>query len=273
MKTGASTSTARPAAGSPIRGLGGSPSRPGLDSAARAPRRGLAGSARPREGPLFFLVATLFSHAHAADERASYPGTQLPDADGLYERWDPKRSWATSYTVAVLEAVAERVAFELPLADPLLIGDISRQGGGRLDGHVTHDRGNDVDIGLFMDDGRQPLGGFVELRASQLDVASTWVLLRELLDTGQVQFVLLDQGHIHRLRTYALEEIGLDRDTVDAIFPPRDDSPSWREKGVVRHAPNHRSHLHVRLLPPETDDATATPSWGPRPTPAAPDAL
>lgn len=222
-----------------------------------------------------FLLSLLLSSAANADNvpdpRASgfWAGWQLPTADGLYERWDPTRSWASQHVIQILQSVAERMALELPNADPLLIGDISRRGGGRMPGHLTHDKGIDVDIGLFMSDGEQPLGGFLELTPSQLDVRSTWILVRTLLDTDQVQFILLDQGHIERLRAYALGDLGLDAETVDEMFPPPLRSPKWSERGVVRHAPNHRSHLHVRLLPggdapaPEPPPATRRSDIGP----------
>jgi hypothetical protein len=233
----------------------------------------------PRGGLLLLLAALLAAPATAApsDKLIAYAGAQLPASDGLYQRWDPKRSWATSYVVETLEVVADRVAFELPLADPLMIGDMSRRGGGRMEGHLTHDKGIDVDIGLFMDDGRQPLGGFVDLRPSQLDVKSTWILIRTLLDTGNVQFILLDQALIDRLKAYVVSEVGLDRAEAERIFPPRDAEPPWSERGVVRHATNHKSHIHVRLLPP---DGVLTPppdlesaAAGPSAPPSEPDSL
>jgi murein endopeptidase len=178
---------------------------------------------------------------------------QLPEAPGLYERWDPALSWGTCDLVSAVEQVAERVSLALPLADPLLIGDISRRGGGPMPPHSSHDRGVDVDVGLFMDDGRQPLGGFVPLRPAQLDVAATWVLVRTALDTSQVQFALLDQGHIDRLRAYALEELQLDPGVVERMFPTTPERKG--EASVVRHAPNHRDHVHFRFGP--TPDAAA----------------
>lgn len=195
---------------------------------------------------LVLALAAMVGSAHA-QKRPYYADVQLPAADGLYERWDPRRSWGAPHTVEALQEVANRVAFQLPLADPIFIGDISRRGGGRLPGHRTHHLGIDVDIGLFMGAGRMPLGGFVDLLPHELDVRSTWVLLTALLDTGQVKFVLLDQGLINVLRKYALEEVGLDRATVDEIFPPPGTRVSWKRRGVVRHAPNHASHMHVRL--------------------------
>ncbi len=207
------------------------------------------------------LVSVLLSIASAEPTPAYVSaGWQLPQADGLYERWDPARSWATSFVVGTLQSVAARVALELPLADPILIGDISRRGGGAMPGHKNHNLGIDVDIGLFMDDGRQPLGGFVDLRPSQLDAQSTWVLVRTLMETGQVQYILLDQGHIDRLRGYLLHEEGFDTETVDAVFPPPSEIPKWSEgSGYVRHAPNHRNHLHVRLKPPPPEPAPPAP--------------
>jgi hypothetical protein len=199
---------------------------------------------------LISLVLAAFADtAPAAPKATAWVGSQLPSAEGLYERWDPSRSWATSYVVPVLESVAERVAYALPLADPLLIGDISRRGGGHLPGHVTHDAGIDVDIGLFWHGGEQPLGGFVDLGPDDLDVNATWILIQALLDSGQVAYMLLDEAHIERLRRHAAA-LGVPQDRIDATFLPRNAKLDSKTVGVVRHAPNHRSHLHVRLLPP-----------------------
>lgn len=178
---------------------------------------------------------------------------QLPRADGLYERWDPERAWASAHVISTLQSVAERMALELPLADPLMIGDISRRGGGQMQGHMTHNRGIDVDIGLFMDDGHQPLGGFVEVTPQRLDLYATWMLIRSLLDTEQVQHILVDQSIIDVMREYVRSDVGLDRQVVDSLFPPASRRLTWAVRNVIRHAPNHKDHLHVRLVPPSAD--------------------
>lgn len=203
---------------------------------------------------LALLALSPTARADSTGKRPFYAGYQLPPADGLYERWDPRRSWGAEHVIEALQEVANRVAFLLPVADPLFIGDISTRGGGRLPGHRTHHLGIDVDIGLFMGQGQQPLGGFVDLLPHELDVHSTWILITALLDTGQVKFVLLDQGHIQVLRRYALEEVGLDIETVDSLFPPPGSRLGWRRRGVIRHAPNHASHIHVRLTSAQLDD-------------------
>ena len=187
---------------------------------------------------------------------------QLPEGNGLYERWDPKRAWASAHVISTIQVVAERLALELPLADPLMIGDISRRGGGHMYGHTTHHLGIDVDIGLFMDNGRQPLGGFVDVPPNHLDVYATWILIRSLLDTGQVQFILLDQSLINPLKDYVRSEVGLDEATVDAMFPPVNRRLTWKVRGVIRHAPKHRNHIHVRLVPPEAEQTVVNVAEG-----------
>ncbi len=183
-----------------------------------------------------------------ADEAVRYGASrQVPQEEGLLLRWDPARSWGTSRLVQTLQDVSQRLAFEIPHADPLLIGDVSKRGGGRMFGHTTHHMGVDADIGLFVGTGEQPLGGFLDVRARDLDLAANWALIRALLDDEHVAFILLDQAHIDRLKAYVIDEVGLDQQTADAIFPPADTRLSWESTGVVRHAPNHRSHLHVRV--------------------------
>lgn len=201
---------------------------------------------------------------------------QLPKQDGLYQRWDPNRSFASAHVVSTIQVVAERLALELPLADPLMIGDISRKGGGHMEGHTTHHLGIDVDIGLFMDDARQPLGGFVDVAPERLDVHATWVLIRALLDTGQLQFGLLDQSLIEVLRAYVLTNVGLDKSSVEAIFPPATRRLTWSVRNVIRHAPNHKNHLHARFVPPMLEDELPPPqarvTIGPGSTSTEPDA-
>jgi len=200
---------------------------------------------------LLFLLAMLggaFADELPPDPMTSRPlfaNVRLPSAEGVYERWDAQRSYGTWLTVTTLQQVTERLAWELPLADPILVGDLSRRGGGGMHGHKTHDKGIDADLGLYMRGGRQPLGGFVDVRPRELDAAATWAMIRALLDTGNVHFILLDQSLIDVVKAHVVREEGLTEEEAERIFPggPVD----WRRRGVVNHAPNHASHLHVRI--------------------------
>lgn len=197
------------------------------------------------------LLAAGLALAETGDNRQPaeplLANAQLQPQPGLLVRWDPARSWGSSLLVDTMTDVSERLAWLIPDADPLLVGDISRRGGGWLFGHKTHHLGVDADVGIFTTGGRQPMSGFKSVHPDDVDLEATWLLIRELVDTGTVHFMLLDQRHIDALRDYLIEEHGMAPEHVDPIFPIPDRTIPWSERGIVRHAPNHSSHLHVRI--------------------------
>lgn len=203
------------------------------------------------------MFALLLALAPAfAEPPASVGATrQLPELPGLVDRWDGQRAWGTPLLVETLLHASERLAWEFPELDPITVGDISTRGGGPMFGHKTHDLGVDADIGLFVGQGRQPRN-WRDLRPSELDVASTWALIQALLDTGNVQFILLDEGHMARLRVHLADDLGWSSDEIDGVLVPASTRLSAERRGVVRHAPNHRSHLHVRITSDPTPGDT-----------------
>lgn len=196
------------------------------------------------------MLSWMLALAHAA-EPIPRVTTRLPEAPGLLDRWDAERSWGTPLIVRTLLDATQRLAWEKPLLDPVTVGDLSVRGGGPMFGHSTHDEGIDADLGLFVHGGVQP-DGFLDVSPDDLDVEATWALIQALLDTGNVQFILLDQGHIDRLRDHLASQ-GMGADALDALFLPRRTRLAHDLRGVLRHAPNHRSHLHVRITPPPRD--------------------
>ena len=114
-------------------------------------------------------------------------------------------------------------------------------------GHTTHDQGIDADLGLFVHDGVQR-GEFVHIPSHAFDPEANWNLLKSLLDTGNVQFVLLDQRHINAIRAFLVEQ-GMPEQRLNKMFVPRNTRLADDLRGVVRHAPNHSSHMHVRITP------------------------
>lgn len=149
----------------------------------------------------------------------------------------------------------ERIAWDHPTWDPITVGDLSNRGGGPMFGHKTHDRGVDADLSLFLR-GARTRDGFEDVHPREIDPLATWTLIETLLDSGNVQFILLDQGHIDRLAHWLERTRGWARDEVRSILIPREQIVPWSTRGVVRHAPNHRSHLHVRITPPPPARAT-----------------
>jgi hypothetical protein len=172
---------------------------------------------------------------------------ELPPSP-LYTLVDPSRSYGTETLVDVIAEATVRVAAAWPDADPLRIGDVSLPQGGPFWPHLLHDRGRSADLGLYTGEGRQPTGpGFLLVPPGELDLPRTWTLLQALLDTGRVEFLLLDQGLIDRLVAWLTEERRLDPAEIERIFPAPDTPGLWAMEGIIRHAKHHRDHVHVEI--------------------------
>lgn len=179
-------------------------------------------------------------------------GVQLPERPELYTRANPDSVWGTPTMAATLQQVAQELAWQLPDADPIYIGDISQRRGGYFDGHKSHRGGVDADVGLFVDNGQQ-LQRFVDVYPNDFDAHANWVMIRSLLETGNVERIYLDESLIRVLRRYVAAHEGLSQEEVYRIFPPQGTTGTWGMTGIVQHVGGHRNHLHVRVL---CDDGT-----------------
>src|SRR4029077_20908376 len=115
-------------------------------------------------------------------------------------------------------SAVEAVEKHLPGSPPLVIGDISRADGGRLDRHKSHQAGRDADMGFYYltgaaSDLRPP-------RKGELDLARTWALLRALVTETDVEHVFVDRSIQRLLYDYALGQ-GEDQEWLDNLFGRR----------------------------------------------------
>ena len=152
-------------------------------------------------------------------------GTQLPVKGPDWVTWDPitdstpnqpHRLYGNEHTIRTIVAVTHAYRAAHPHAPRVVIGDISWIHGGRLDDHVSHQNGLDVDVYFPRSDH--------ELRAptstSQIDHRLAQDLLTRFVDAGaQMIFVAPSSGFR---------------------------GPS----GVVMPWPGHEYHMHVRFPPP-----------------------
>lgn len=168
---------------------------------------------------------------------------RLPEGLG-YRIKRPHLAFGSERTVALLVEVFERYRRHAKGGPLINVGDISRKGGGRLKGHRSHRRGVDVDIGLVLKGEDANVARFLNATPDNLDVRRTWLLVRELLETGEVRYIFLDYRVQAQLYEYALEH-GVEERQLDEWFQyPRG---IGRNHGIVRHWRNHRNHLHVRF--------------------------
>lgn len=159
------------------------------------------------------------------------------------------RTWGTETTVAHVRDALAAFRQQVPSAHELAIGDLSAESGGPISDHRSHQSGRDIDVGLVFVD--KPPGypeSFVVATESNLDAAATWALITAFAKTakadGGVSLILLDfevQGIVY---DWALKQ-GVDETVLHRVFQ----YPHGKRaaKGLVRHAPNHADHLHVRF--------------------------
>jgi hypothetical protein len=151
-------------------------------------------------------------------------GVQLPAQSPYWTTWDPAldrvpdrayRRYGSAKLINLIVTVAKAYRDAHPDAPRLVIGDISRIGGGPLDEHASHQNGLDVDVYYPRTDGREVAPTSVD----QVDLPLARDLLARFL-AAEPQFVF-----------------------VGPHLPLR--GPA----GVVEPLVGHDNHMHVRIFP------------------------
>jgi murein endopeptidase len=158
----------------------------------------------------------------------------------LWSIRNPVETYGTTETIGFIIRAIEAVNATFPGSPRLVIGDISRRDGGRLDLHASHQVGRDADIGFYYrtgeaDDFRRP-------RRNELDAPRTWALVRAFITATDVQRIFLDRSIQRLLYSHAVE-IGEDRDWLDGIFGRR----TGGRDAIIQHVRRHYDHMHVRF--------------------------
>jgi len=156
----------------------------------------------------------------------------------------PHLAFGTAKTVRLLHAVVERYKHEHRQGPKVLIGDISKKGGGALSSHLSHRTGLDVDVGYVLRGAASSRTRFAKATRDTLDLGRTWSLVKSFLDTQEVLYIFMDYGLQKALYEYAREH-GTATTELDELFQ----YPHGRGQnhGIVRHWRNHSDHFHVRF--------------------------
>jgi penicillin-insensitive murein endopeptidase len=208
------------------------------------------------------------SRAHGAPNRGRLSDGELLEATEDMAVLAGAHRWGTEELVGMLRRAATRLQSEEP-GPPVLVGELSRETGGHLPPHGSHQNGRDADVGYPMTNAAgEPIEatGFVELdddgcahvdgAAVCLDRRRTFLLLAAMVDDpiARVQWILVAADLRQRIlaagrRTEVEPEL---YDRVEQLTEPRQGSEV------------HRNHLHVRILCPE-DDMPGCQHQGPTP--------
>jgi LysM repeat protein len=170
-------------------------------------------------------------------------GRQLPD----HKAYTIKRKhnvYGTPRTIRLISQVVDGYTKRADGGPKLRIGDISKAGGGQLHGHLSHQEGNDLDIGLVLTGDDANRLHFSGAGQDNIDLRRTWILVEEFIATGEVRVIYLDYQVQALLYEYA-KQSGVPKAKLDEYFQyPRG---TGRTRGLIRHWRGHKNHLHVRF--------------------------
>ncbi|MBN8612819.1 MAG: penicillin-insensitive murein endopeptidase [Deltaproteobacteria bacterium] len=218
------------------------PHRPRTTRRARTPRR-------PNSASIGFAFRGRLRRAVHLDESALIRHAGEYRAGGNF--------YGTTELVGLLERAAAQVSRRLPGAR-LSVGELSRQSGGPIPGHRSHQNGRDVDIAFYMLDGAQHpydpyafaafdrLGhGITPNESLTFDDARNWELVARLVADAdaRVQYIFVADTLKQRLLRTARRRRAPSRVITRA------------EAVMVQpaHGHPHRNHFHVRIYCPPGD--------------------
>jgi len=171
-------------------------------------------------------------------------GVRLEPGGGI-DVVDPGHAYGTELSVRSIQTAVAEVVRDFPDSPTLFVGDLSRNTGGYLRPHRSHQTGLDADVGYYY---REPVRWYTKANAKNLDRTRTLALLKALITQGNVEYVFMDRAVQALLREHAAAE-GAPPELLDTLFEGR-----TRRRALVRHAPRHLTHFHVRFADPVAEE-------------------
>ncbi|KIG14160.1 Membrane-bound lytic murein transglycosylase D precursor [Enhygromyxa salina] len=167
-------------------------------------------------------------------------GVQIPPGEG-YELRFPKSAYGTTFAVRQTVAALDRFVASTAHPHPLSVGTMSRQRGGEIGSHLSHQTGRDLDIRLPL---RAEVPQALNPTPRRVAWSVTWELVHAFAQTKSVQVIFLDYDSQRRLYK-AAKATGASEQQLDAMLQfPRGSGASL---GLIRHSPGHEGHIHVRF--------------------------
>ncbi len=163
----------------------------------------------------------------------------IPENKKLYTLRKPNESFGSSHAIYNLQLAIAQWRQATAYSGALLIGAMSKKGGGRLRPHASHQSGRDVDIRLPL---KRPNGS--SDKVSDVDWDATWGLILALVGTGEVEYIFLTTDRQKHLLK-AAKRAGASKDMIDRILQYPETRGS--KNGIVRNQKGHTAHIHVRF--------------------------
>jgi murein endopeptidase len=172
-------------------------------------------------------------------------GVEVETDERLLVRSD--ENFGTAETVEAIRRVVDAVHARFPGTHKIVVGDLSREHGGRIRPHKSHQSGRDVDLGFYVIGEGQP-SLFVPVTAKNLDYERTMALIDAIAADDSAQYVFIDRRVQKMLYDYAVDVQKRAPESMAGLFEyPRKGSLTT----LVRHRRGHRNHLHIRFFSPQ----------------------
>jgi len=201
-----------------------------------------------------FVLMMVLGKAWAADPRPSASVGEVSRgrlmqsavlAGNAMMRVNERTNFGTTELVSVIAKAVAAVNLRFPKTPVVTVGDLSKDGGGFLSGHQSHQAGRDADIGFYMADGRSRKE-FDKATPKTIDGGRMWTLLSSLLDSGELEYAFIAYSLQKPIYEYARDVAKVPLAKLDRYFQyPRKVS---ERVGIIRHIPNHDNHLHIRVF-------------------------
>ena len=166
-----------------------------------------------------------------------FGGMELKDSEGILHSGG--YAFGTELVIQSIERAVREVRRCHPNTPRLYVGDISRDRGGWLRPHRSHQSGLDADIGYYY---KGPATWYLAATAQNLDVERTWTLIRALLEGGHVEMIFMDLS-IQGLLQKHIATLPREEQPVGELFQ----SPTKKDT-IIRHTWGHATHFHVRYV-------------------------
>jgi penicillin-insensitive murein DD-endopeptidase len=193
-------------------------------------------------------------------------GVALAPRPYLDLRWPDGPRWGLPSMVRMLDRAASRVSRRHP-GSVLLVGDLSKERGGNLEGHASHESGRDADVGFYYRTQGKPFraqrlmrvdpGGRVAgLPHIEFDDARNWELVEAFLTDPEVvvQRIFVADPIRKRLLSHARQQGASPR-----VFARAEVALHQPGRG-----PAHDDHFHVRIACPRGQRDVCIPTPQPR---------
>lgn len=243
-----SACTSSAPASTPAPALAPAPAEVAAPAAVAAPAPLAAPAPEAAPAPIVAAAAELDHRSRSVGSPSSgtiVDAVELPD-DAAYTRASPS-TWGSASTIHALREGLLAFRRDVGGGAQLIVSDLSRREGGRLEPHRSHQSGRDVDLWLparagvdLRHDGarswRRPLG-------DEIDWTASWKLVRALVGTGALQRIYLDWSRQKDLYEAAAAAGATEAELAWIQYPRSKASP----EGIVVHAAEHLSHIHARF--------------------------